>query len=104
MLLLLFWNFDPDEHPSESNICPGGDVGVCVLLLIVTTAKHRAGVRGLGHLYARIHSLHPTTIPTTLMPFGSGYLELPCTGPACIASQLSECNACEMHFSDIQCT
>ena len=35
---------------------PAASKGVCVLLLIVTTAKHRVGVRGLSHLYALLHS------------------------------------------------
>ena len=52
--------------------------GCGVLLLIVTTAKHQAGVRGLSHLYALLH--YATNYhPLTPMPFGSGYLELLCT-------------------------
>ena len=52
---LVVWNFGLLFILRSSNICSGCK-GVCVLLLIVTTAKHRAGVRGLSHLYALLHS------------------------------------------------
>ena len=70
----------------------------------------RLGSEGLA-IYMLCYTTIYHPLQSTPMPFGSGYLELLCSGTCYtaelyieIASRLSECNACEMHFSDIQCT